>query len=514
PAPVPADRSASRTERPPIRWIAAGALAAAGLAALALSVAASREWLARTFGLRAAPSEIRSVAVLPFQNLTGDAGQEYFVDGITDALITDLAQVHALNVISRTSVMQYKGAKKTLPEVARELGVDAVLEGSVARSGDRVRVTAQLVDDTDRHLWAAAFERQVRDVLVLQAELARTIVDAVRVEIRPDERSRLARARTVRPEAYDAYLRGRYEWSRRSPESVLKAIEHFQAAIAIDPAYAPAYSGLSDTYRLFNLQGLAAPAECMPKAEAAARKALALDDTLAEAHASLAGVLYRYRWEWQAAEREFRRSLELEPNYAEGHRAWGMYLAAMRRPEEALVATRRALELSPLSLIINREFINALRQAGRYDAALQQIDRAREVSPRGFALERGHVYASQGDWTRAIAALEKGSPDGSNPWLGYGYAVTGRRRDALKVLAAIERDSRQRYMAPQLSAIILVGLGQRERALALLEKAVEQHNIEVPGFTDAIFELLHDEPRYRALLRRMGLADREEFASP
>jgi TolB-like protein/DNA-binding winged helix-turn-helix (wHTH) protein len=317
--PVPAQRAGFRLPLP------GAAATVAVLVALVLSGTRDQSRGGST------PVKIGALAVLPFENLTGEDGQDYFVDGMTDALITNLAQVRSLRVISRTSVMPYKRANKSLPRIAEELDVDAVVEGTVARSGGRVRVTAQLIHAaTDRHLWARTYERELRDVLALQAELAAAIAQAVQVKLQPEERRGPAARGTVDPEVYEAYLKGRFFWNKRSPPHLSKAVEYFQQAIERDPTYAPAYSGLSDAYRLFDLSGLARPRECMPKAEAAARKALALDDTLAEAHVSLAGVLYRYHWEWEAAEREFRLGLELEPGDAEGHRAGTM--KPSRRP--------------------------------------------------------------------------------------------------------------------------------------------------------------------------------------
>ena len=321
-APIPAPRSGRVLKR---RWSLIAMLA--GLVALSawLSFGDTWERVSERIGLGGSPRRITSIAVLPFENLTGSAQQDYFVDGMTEALTTNLAQFKALQVASRTSAMQYKRRDKPLAQIANELKVDAVVEGAIMRSENRVRVTVQLIEAaTDRHLWADAYEREVRNVLTLQIELAEAIATAIRVEVRPDERRRLAQTQAVRPEAYDEYLRGRFYWSnRRSPENLLKAAKHFETAIRHDPTYAPAYSGLSDTYRALRNSGVAPARETMPKAEAAARKALALDDTLAEAHASLATVLYSYHWNWAEAEHEFTRALELDPNYEEGHRAQG-----------------------------------------------------------------------------------------------------------------------------------------------------------------------------------------------
>jgi TolB-like protein/Flp pilus assembly protein TadD len=457
------------------------------------------------------PVKIGALAVLPFENLTGEDGQDYFVDGMTDALITNLAQVRSLRVISRTSVMPYKRANKSLPRIAEELDVDAVVEGTVARSGGRVRVTAQLIHAaTDRHLWARTYERELRDVLALQAELAAAIAQAVQVKLQPEERRGPAARGTVDPEVYEAYLKGRFFWNKRSPPHLSKAVEYFQQAIERDPTYAPAYSGLSDAYRLFDLSGLARPRECMPKAEAAARKALALDDTLAEAHVSLAGVLYRYHWEWEAAEREFRLGLELEPSDAEGHRAYAIYLLVVRRHDEALAEARRARELSPLSLPINVELATALLRAGRYDEAIAQLQKTLEIGPKfGRAyLTLAETYLAQGDRPRAVAAFEKAASHSGAPpdhWLGYAYGLTGRRREALEVLARMEKLSRERYVSPQSFAVVHLGLGDKDEAMAWLEKTYEERAFEFLGFSSAVFDELGDDARFQDLRRRMRL---------
>lgn len=504
------------------RWGWSGAVALAVLVTvlLFLTVSGSRERLFRSLGLGAAPTQIRSLVVLPFENLTGDAEQDYFVDGMTEALTTNLAQIQALRVISRTSAMQYKRTKKPLSEIARELNVDAVVEGAVVRSGDRVRIDATLIEvRPERHRWAQSYERAVPDVLALQADVAGAIANAVHVEVRPEERLRLTRIRSVHTDAYDEYLKGRFYWSNRSPEAMLKAVEHFSRAIERDSTYAPAYSGLSDTYRMFDLQGLAAPRESMPKAEAAARKALALDDGLAEAHASLAGVLYRYHWEWERAGKEFQRGLELDPNSAEGHRAYAMYLVTLRRHEEALVAARRAHELSPLSAVIHAELATTLWRLGRYDDAIEQLHKTLEINPtfsRAY-VELGIISTRKSDLPRAIVAFERAvalSPRGAPlQWLGYAYAVAGRRREALRILAELENVSKDRYVSPQSFAIVHLGLGQKDEALGRLEKAYDERAFEVLGFAGPVFELLHDHPRFRDLLRRIGLARTQGYLS-
>jgi TolB-like protein/DNA-binding winged helix-turn-helix (wHTH) protein/Tfp pilus assembly protein PilF len=495
--------------------------AAAPLTALAavlvvLAVSLTRD---RWRGDHSGSVSITSIAVLPFENLGGDPEQDYFVDGMTDAVITNLAQVRALRVISRTSVTQYKQTDKLLPRIAEDLNVDAVVEGTVMRSGDRVRITAQLIHAaTDRHLWARTYERELRDVLALQAELAAAIAQAVQVKVQPEEHRRLAARGTVDPEAYDAYLKGRFFWNKRSTQNIAKAVEYFQQAIDRDPTYAPAYSGLSDAYRMSGLQTLP-PREYMPKAEAAARKALALDETLAEAHSSLAGVLYRYHWDWQGADREFQRSLELDPSYAEGHRAYAIYLLTVRRHEEAVAEARRARELSPLSPVINVELATALVRVGRYDEAIQQVQKTLEIDPKFF---RAHMmlalaYEGQGDRARAVAVFEKVLPRegrGANHWLGYLYAVTGRRDQALEVVARLEKRSRERYVNPQSIALVYLGLGDRDQAMAWLEKAYEDRSFEMLGFSGTVFDELEEDPRFQDLLRRMRLPTAVRASNP
>jgi TolB-like protein/DNA-binding winged helix-turn-helix (wHTH) protein/Tfp pilus assembly protein PilF len=502
----------SGTHRP---WVRSALVAIAVLAGalIALFAGGGRDWRSRSVATRAAPVEIKSIAVLPLENLSGDASQDYFVDGMTDALITELAQIGRVRVISRTSMMRYRGTRKALPEIARELNVEAVVEGTVVRVGPRVRITAQLIHaPTDRHLWAQSYDRELRDVLALQEDVARAIAQAVQVEVRPEERRRLSPAAAVDLEAYESYLKGRFYWSMRGRENLLKAAGYFQRAIAADPSYAPAYSGLSDAYRQSDQEGLA-PDECMPKAEAAARKALALDDTLAEAHASLAGVLYRYHWDWDGAKREFQRSLDLDPNSAEGHRAYAVYLLTMRRNQEALPQVQRAQELSPLSPVIGIEVAVALMRLGRYDEAIEQLRKARELEPTSPRVNQtlALVYAQQGDVGKGIAVFEKGRAGEARavvgPWLGYLYGAAGRSAEARAALRALEERSRQQYVSPQLFATVHLGLGHEKEAFTFLERAYEQRAIEVLGFSGPLFDRLHDDSRYRDLIGRMGLAE-------
>ena len=376
---------------------------------------------------------IRSLAVLPFENLSGDPEQDYFADGMR-FLITSLAQVHAC-ASSRHVGDAVPAREQGIARIAEELDVDAVVEGTVSRAGDRVRITAQLIQaTTDRHLWAQSYEREARDVLALQSEVAAAIAQAVEVKLQPEEKLRMTRAAApVQPEAYEAYLKGRFYWSKRSPETSLKAVGYFQQAIELDPAYAPAYSGLSDTYRAFDVQGLAPPRECMPKAEAAARKALALDDTLAEAHASLAGVLYRYDWDWQGAEREFRLALELEPNYAEGHRVCGV-------PDDGAPRSARGGSARPEA---QPAFPRHQHGAGNGPGAPGPYDGRSSNCRRPWKSIRNSPAPTR-PWP--LPTREKATATGAggfreeagrrarpvSAWLGYAYGVTGRRKEALR----------------------------------------------------------------------------------
>jgi TolB-like protein len=301
-------------------------------------------------GASTTPTAITSLAVLPLANLSRDPEQEYFADGMTEALITDLSRIGSLRVVSRTSVMHYKSTEKPLPEVARELKVDGIVEGSVLRSGDRVRITAQLIRAADdRHLWAESYERELRDILVLQGAVAQDIAGQIKGQLTAQEHGQLTNRPAAKPAAYLAYVRGRYFWNKRNEESLKTATTYFEEALREDPAYAPAYSGLADSYfyRGYGF-GRLPPREAMPKAEAAALKALALDDTLAEAHTSLALLKFFYDWDWPGAEREFRRAIELNPNYPTAHHGYSVFLAAMRRSDESVAEARRALEADPL----------------------------------------------------------------------------------------------------------------------------------------------------------------------
>ena len=492
-------------------------LVRAAVVAGVLVVVVGAVWRTGGFRGRAAGAvhPIQSIAVLPLVNYSGDPSQEYFADGITEALTTDLARISALRVISRTSVMHYKDTSKTVPEIARELQVDAVVEGSVVKAGNRVRITAQLIEaPTDRHLWAGSYERELGDVLALQDEVSRTIALEIQVTLTPQEQTRLATARPVNPEAYEAYLKGRYYLSKRSAQDIQKAIEYFQQAVDKDPTYAPAYAGLADSYHLLPWYGTVSPLEALPKARAAATRALELDDTLADAHASLAYIELFSDWNWARAQAEFRRALELAPGSVPAHYFYGMHYWAPRgQSSEAISELKRALNLDPLSLVININVGQILIYARRYDEAIAQCRKTLELDSR-FA--RGHsilgsAYEQKGMYPEAIAEFRINAE--YNPTdtlalarLGHAYALSGQKAEARKILAELHKRSKEGFVSPAEMATVYLALGEKEQALTSLEKAYEVRDGWVIAVNvDPRFDSLRSEPRFQQLVRRIGL---------
>ncbi len=457
------------------------------------------------------PTRFSSLAVLPLQNLSHDAEQEYFSDGMTEALISRLAQVSALRVISRTSAMLYKGTKKPLRQIARELNVDGIIEGSVMRSGERVRVTAQLIDARrDEHLWAKDYERDLRDVLGLQAELAQAIAQEVHAKVNPGEEARLARSRRVVPEAQEAYLKGRYYLGQGTEETIGKAIAHFNEAITKDPLDARAYAGLADSYAALR-SIYRAPREVMPKAKAAAQKAVELDDALAEGHVSLASARMFYDFDWPGAEREFRRALDLNPSLAEAHDGLALYLMANERHEEAIAEVERAKRLDPLSPIILGDASWVYYGARRYDKALQLSREWVEMNPGspwahtylGLALEK------TGNINEAIRELEHAAGMDRSvtilEWLGGAYAAAGRTSDANRILAELTGRAGKRYVCPYEIATVYVGLGRKDAAFEWLRKGLDERADCMPWIkADSKIDPLRGDPRYTDILRGVG----------
>jgi TolB-like protein len=469
-------------------------------------------WWERLLG-RGNVGRIESVAVLPLQNLSSSPEQDYFADGMTDELITGLAQIKALRVISRTSAMRYKGTGKSLREIARELNVDAVVEGSVLRSGDRVRITAQLIQaSTDRHLWAQSYERDMRDVLALQSEVARAIVEGIQVKLSPQEESRLLAARSVKPDAYEAYLKGRYSWNKRDRDGVMKGLEYFQQAVEIDPTYALAYAGMADSYLVLGANSWLSPREALPKAKAAALKALEIDDTVPEAHTSLA-MTEELEWAWKGAETEYRKALALNPGYATAHQWYSGFLNLTGRHEEAIREARRAAELDPLSPIISLHEGQILYFARRDEEARRTLQNTLEASP-DFFLARyflGAVYLQEHKFEESIAELQKAAilshgDDETKATLAHAYALSGRRGDAQDILTELKEQSKRRYVSPYLIASTCVGVGKRNEAFEWLEEAYKQRDSALPSIeVDPLFDPVRSDARFRDLLRRMNL---------
>jgi TolB-like protein/Flp pilus assembly protein TadD len=462
-------------------------------------------------------SKIRSLAVLPLASLSSDAAQDYFADGMTDELIADLGQISALRVISRTSSMTYKGVNKPLPQIARELNVEAVVEGTVSRSGNRVRITAQLIRVPDeRHLWAQTYDGDLRDALTLQNNIARAISEQVQATLNRQEDVALKSAKPVDPQAYEAYLKGRYFWNKRTADGLRKAIDYFNAAIESDPGYAKAYSGLADSYALLGdwEYGVLAPQEAFPQAKAAAAKALALDDTLGEAHTSLAFTLDLYDWDWNVAEGHYKRAIALSPGYATAHHWYAWHLIVLGRNDDGIAELKKAQSLDPLSLIISADLADALCIAHRYEESIRQSRKTIEMDPN-FAVahyQLGQALDQTGMHAEAISELEKAvslSPDNANfqSNLAYAYAVSGRREDAKKIAGQLQRRSGEPSSIDANIALVYIGLGDNAQAMVWLEKAY-QARFNPSILFRPVFDPLRPDAQFQELMRRIGLPNR------
>jgi TolB-like protein/DNA-binding winged helix-turn-helix (wHTH) protein len=497
--PVPATRRARRITA----W-------AMGAAALLLLPVAMVMWIR-------APSNsplplIRSLAVLPLENLSGDASQDYFADGMTDELITHLAQIRDLRVISRSSMMTYKQSRKPLAEIARELDVQAVVEGGVLRSGERVRITAQLIRvPADEHIWAHSYEGDFRDALVLQSQVAQAVTNQIRVTV--STQPHVQNPRAVNAEAYDSYLKGRYYWNKRTDDGLKEAINYFKHSIGIDPSYAEAYSGLADTYALAGdwEYGILPPAEAFPLAKAAANEALALNDRLGEAHASLAFVLDLYYWDWDAAEKQYNVAINLNPGYAVAHHWYAWHLLVLGHTAEGMFEMRKAESLDPLSLIIRSDLADALSVSHLFEESVRQSKKALALDPN-FAV--GHFQLAEAlvqehQYEAAIAEFQQaielsGHLVSFDANLAYACAVSGRKADALKIAMDIETRPDLNPSANASIALIYVGLGDLNQAMRWLNKAYDaRFNPSIlirPGF-----DPLRSDLRFRELRQRIGL---------
>jgi TolB-like protein len=454
--------------------------------------------------------------VLPLDNYSGDSAQDYFAEGMTDELTADLATISQLRVISRGSAMQFKGKQRPpTPEIARILNVDAIVEGSVLRSGDKVRITAQLIDArADRHLWAKSFERSSRDVLALQDELASAIAREIHVQLTPSEHSRLTRAPSVNPEAYDAYLKGRYFFNRPSDENLKKAIDFFEQTVRLDPKYSPAYSGLSDAYLWAGYnEGVWTASEARPKAKEAAEKAIELDGNSAEGHTSLATYKLFYEYDWAGSEAEYRRAFELNPNYAFAHDQFGIGLGFQGRLAEAIAEGKRAMELDPLSPQIPLDSSIALAWDRRYPAAMELVKRAASLDPTFFFApwEAGWIAIQAGKTSDAIPEFRKAkameSPAFVTAWLAYALGATGDRAGAQSELEELKKKSLRGVPTAFDMALVSLGLGDRARALDHLEKAYASDTQWLGWLkNDRVFDPLRPEPRFAALLKKLKFA--------
>jgi len=501
-------KTRTTTSKPLGRWLRGGCAALALVLVFWVFRADFGQW--RHILKPATPVRIRSIAVLPLENLTGDAAQDYFVDGMTEAVITDLAQISSLKVISRTSIMRYKGTKKSLPEIGKELNVDGIVEGAVVRSGERVRVDAQLIEaNTDRHIWASTYERNLGDVIALQNEVAGAVANEVQVKLTPQEQTHLLRADSVDPQTYELYLKGRYFWSKRGDDSIRKSIDYFRQAIQQSPNYALAYAGLAEAYVVrFDLS----PQEKYSAVKTAARRALEIDDNVAEAHNALAASLFWYDWDWTGAEKEFQRALALNPNYAQVHQWYGQLQKALGRKswqDEVL----RAGELDPLSVLDSGG--GWYLESGQYDRALELIHKKLELYPNAPVLYStlGKVYLRKQMYQEAIANAQKSvelsaAQPGYLSELGYTYAILGKRKEALQVLQQLTLLSKRRYVSPYDIAEIYAGLNEKDSAFLWLDRALAEHSPALVFLKSSTFiemDNLRSDPRYAELERRVGL---------
>ena len=516
-----AEISADAEAGSPVRGNRAKILVLTGVVAIALlaglSFARVRE---RLIGRRSA-SPIHSLAVLPLVNLSGDAEQEYFADGLTEALTTELGKISALRVISRTSAMQYKGTRKKLTEITRELSVDAVVEGTVARSGSHLRITANLVQvSPERHLWAESYESDMGDVLALQGELAQSIATAIQVKITPEEQTLLARTHPVEPEAFQAYLKGQYFFAKFTDQGRRKALDYFQQAIEKDRNLVLAYVGISNVYQILGNLELVLPEVAHPQGKLAIAKALEIDPHSGEAHAALAWRLLYYDWDFAASEKEFKYALELNPNAAATHQGYAKYHAALGQFPESIAEMKRALDLDPLDLNKMSELCRVLFYARRYDDALSQCNAALEIEPNyGEALFlTGDVYAAMGKDLEAHKMYAKAETRwGENPAtiaaMGRAFVKSGLRGEAQAWIKSNKKQIESGETPPIYSALLYSDCGRKDEAFTWLEKAYKRRShylifVEV----DPAFDSLHGDPRFADLLRRIGLPP--ELSSP
>ncbi len=459
------------------------------------------------------PTAIESIAVLPLENLSRDPEQEYFTDGLTEALITSLAKISALRVVSRTTAMHYKGVHRPVREIASEVKADAVVEGTVLRSGERVRISIQLIDaHRDTHLWAESYERDLQNVLTLHSEIARAVATEIQIKLTPMDQQQLAAGQTGDTRAYEAYLKARYYWNKFTPQGVTKAVEYFQQAIAIDPGYSVAYTGLADCSSRMGWWGFVSPEQGFGAGRSAAQKAVDLAPSLAEAHGSLAWAIMHYDWDLVTAEKEFRRALELNSNYMSVQHFYAASLAAMTRWDDAMVEIKRVLRLDPLSLIANMTAAKILAHAHRFEESVSYSRSALEIDP-AFPSARwtlAMAFHGLGDYEQAIAEIRKAMECSGNHGiyisaLGSTYAASGKRDEAFNAINQLEDLAMQRYVMPDWIAYIYACLNEKDQAFHWLAKAYDGRSAWLP-YAAGFFWLdnLRSDPRFDALLRRMN----------
>ncbi len=463
---------------------------------------------------RARSTAIDSIAVLPFVNASGDPNMEYLSDGLAESLMNSLSQLPNLKVMSRNTTFRYKGREQDAEKVGKELKVRAVLTGNLKQIGDEIVLGVSLDDALDsHHIWGSQYDRKVSDLLAVQREIARDITSNLRLKLSGADESRLTKRYTENPEAYQLYLKGRFFLNKRTEEAINKAIPYFQQALEKDPNYALGYVGLADAYALLAALFETSPQESFPKSKSAAKRALELDETLAEAHASLAGALFFYDRNFPEAEREFQRAIELNPNYATAHHWYGVtYLAKMERFDEAIAELKRAQELDPLSLIINADLGNTYIQAHQYDKAIEQLQKTIEMDQSFYFAhwQLGVAHEMKGDFKNAIAEFQKARQLNDDPWvlalLGHISATTGRRDEALKILDQLKQISKRRFVKAYSFALVYAGLGEKDQAFQWLEKSYQDREARITRLkVDPLMDSLHADPRFADLVKRIGL---------
>lgn len=456
--------------------------------------------------------QIRSIAVLPLENLSGDSGQDYWADGVTDQLISQCAKISGLRTISRTSVMRFKTTRAPLPEIAQQLKVDAVLEGSVYASAQSIRVSVRLIDSSvDRPLWAETYDRGLEDASAISEQIAQAVGNHIQARLVTHEPTAAQGRRTIKPEAYEAYLKGRYFWNKRTESDLEKSLEYFNRALEYDPAYSAALAGLSDVYILLGILGLRRPHDVYPQARSAATRALEYDPALAEAHKSLAAVRNHYDWDWRGAEQEFRRALELDCNSSVAHQWYGAVLLLLKRHDEAIAEVRRARDLDPLSPSLTAFMGLIYMKTRAYDQALEACRAAIELDPNhpfGYWV-LGRTLDACEDWQQALLTSRTAAKLSGDllytAHLGYALARAGESDDARMIANKLQQYARTRYVCSYDIAMIYVGLREEDTAFEWFERALEERTVRLCELNDPAFDEIRSDRRFQALVQRVGL---------